>query len=243
LVLKRSLSGVAPAYFVVAFTSLMISSLPSELLLLQRFELMLNPTLAGGPLWFRGVRFGFAVLSIALLALQIGLTRPLRMMMVRSVTAPDSEQIGVGEALKLSLQRFLPVFANLWLVLLSIGVGTLFCIVPGVALTFFLMSSPFLVAACGDDAVGAYVRSFKLATRQLAPLIVLTGITLAFGTAAVILGLTSTASLLEFGRWGFFGVRLGIHVLVIPLGFFMWAFVASTFITIEAADSGAEIRQ
>jgi len=206
-------------------------------------------TLARPPFWIGGGQWLIALVSVVLLSVQLGLTRAVRTALVGEdgpggggPGAPPPK-IGVGEAFKLSFSRYLQVFANIWLVGLAISIGLLFCILPGLAVMFFVLGAPYLVASCGDNAWNGFIRSFKLTARQFVPVIILFVILTGLIGIGIGIGFGTLGALATHGRWVFFGVRVGMQAVMLPIGYLLWVLITATYVTIETADSGVEVKR
>jgi hypothetical protein len=66
-----------------------------------------------------------------------------------------------------------PFLLTSLLIGVMVGVGTLFCVLPGVVLAFFSFLAPFFVLARGEQPVDAIKSSFKLINANLGPMAIL----------------------------------------------------------------------
>jgi len=254
LALKRSLKGIGPAYVLFSLASLFFVSGPQQAMQAYRMH-----SVAGGDLsalgsagWMNLVNMLVLGFSLTIMTAQICLSAGVRRALTatetpepagamgpyRSQSQVSAVDVGIGEALRFAFSRFWSVLANVLLVGIAVAIGTLFCVLPGIGALFVLMLAPYLVAAGGSDAWGALKRSVQMSTRGILPLLVLVGIIIVFGGVAAGIGVAIRSLAFTIGIWGTFGIQMGFALLMIPVGFFLWLFTVTTFVTVETADVG-----
>src|SRR5688500_11847292 len=86
----------------------------------------------------------YLVMALLISGMLIGLYGPMRQIMITGAPAG-----GAGEVLKAASGDLLSKIAVMLLLGLAIGIGAIFCIIPGLLAAFFLGMAPYLVAACG----------------------------------------------------------------------------------------------
>ena len=242
LLAKRSLSGIAWVYVLFAAISFLFITLPQSLIGALRMEAIMSDD----PLLSLGLVTGLGYLTTVLAivggllvgTLQSGLSRAARIALVDGPTALG----GFGGALKASYARFVPVMGCLLLYGVGIFIGSLLCLLPGLAVAYLGMAGVYLCASKDEGAWDALMHSGRLTTKYIGPCAVLVVVAIVVG--GILLGVNLGLAALfvsVLGMWGTFTSTLIVTLLGIPVGYLMWLLGMATFATIETAESQVAI--
>lgn len=179
----------------------------------------------------------FLIAACIIGGLMLGLFRPLR----RSVLE-GTPMGGAGEVFKDARTNLVPSIATLLIFGLAVGIGTVFCLLPGLAAFFFLGPSLYLVGGCDLQIGDALKKSYELALKNVGPMCV--GIAIVIVAVAISAGINIglTSILLSvMGAAGLFIAQPVAAILGLILGWFIFLFWGGSMIAMDAAARGVPL--
>ncbi len=179
------------------------------------------------------------LVGIVLQAFRLALYRPMRGVMTDGPGAyPD-----LGSLKDPIVSNFVNVLLANLLYGLAVGVGALFCLIPGLVAAVVFAMAPYY-AANGTPPVDAMRDSLESAKRY--PVLFIAAV----GAAVIILGVIQAVVALvitiigsALGEYGVIVSNLTQWMMVVALGAIIWVTWGATFITIDLAESGEQVAQ
>lgn len=182
-----------------------------------------------------------AIGGFILTGLSAGMYRPMR-----QLAFGDKESIGGAlDVLRSASLRMGTLLLTFILTLAAVCLGFVMCIIPGLVLAVVLSMAPYLAATRDElSAIDAMKQSARLVSENLWTILLA-------GLLVVVLSLPIYAGvgLLILPAVMFIGQMVLLVVLPVTwfvgfmVGYVMWIFLGSVYITIETADSGVEVQR
>ncbi|MCA9532078.1 MAG: hypothetical protein KC593_00305 [Myxococcales bacterium] len=160
---------------------------------------------AGTGLLSTALKVFAALLSVLVFAARLGLARPMRAL----VLGGDAPTRGVGDILRVSLERFAPNLGMVLAYAVAVSVGFGACILPGFAAAIMLYPALYLVAT-GREFGDAFGMGVDWISRHTGALLGTLGVLVAMG---VVLFCCSCGTLDMFGS----ARDVGTSLLLLPL--------------------------
>lgn len=186
---------------------------------------------------FYGLTGVNVIRGVIMTALRASLFAPLKQMLVQGPQSVD----GIGGVAKSALSRAIPVAITSVIVSVIVGIGVVFCVIPGLVAGFLLMMSTFY-AAVGHNPIEALTESFESAKKYWALLLGAVAVVI-FVTGLIVIGgsITSAISIAILKEYAFIGIQLGNWLITALLGVVIWIVTGAVFVTIDTAESGESI--
>lgn len=209
---------------------LALLGLPSQLINVKSQELMLTDM---------GIAFGMIGLVYA-----IGLvisTLHYTSFAVMKHTEDVRGDLSVSEGFSRLLDRFVPTMVTSLLYFVSVGIGAIFCLVPGLLAALAFMMAPFIAANYERGPVESMKMSLDWVKRHAEVIAIMIGIGIGYGVIiggiAMFLMIVMTGGMqtMAGGSPGY-APTLAVWFITSVTGYFMWLYVGSCFITIARAE-------
>ena len=163
----------------------------------------------------------------------------------RAVKMADetSGDITLMQAIDTTLSRVLPTVATLLLYGILVGVGSLFCLVPGIYASLVFLPAPFICAVYGYGPIESLKTARSWFHTHTMLFVVLIGAAILYGIVLAAIVLLLLNSVFQVNLLSPSGtLSLGyipttmVWLLTSSLGYFMWLYTGSVYITVGRAE-------